>query len=233
MAGSSVSRKKAYGYVRVSTEEQAEQGISLQVQRSKVRAYAKLHDLNLVSIFADEGVSGRTLDRPGLQELLATVSGKDDETVIVYRLNRLSRHTRHLLELVEETFVQGNTDLVSVNERIDTMTPTGRFFLIIMAALAQMERELIGDRTRQTLRYKKERGERLGSTPLGYDTVDGELVQDSGEMKTVKFILDLREQGWTYAAIAERLMQDKVPTKRGGKWHPSTVRYIVNNDRYR
>ena len=225
--------RKAYGYVRVSTDEQAEHGTSLRVQRAKIRAYAKLHDLRLVKIFADEGVSGRNLERDGLKELLKTVSGEDDETVIVYRLNRLSRHTRHLLKLIEEAFVEGNTHLVSVNERIDTTTPTGRFFLIIMAGLAQMERELIGDRTRQTLRYKKARGERLGATPFGYDTVNGELVEDKREMKVVRLILKLRKQGWTYTAIGEKLTEDGVKTKRGGKWHPSTVRYIVKNDRYR
>ena len=225
--------RRAYGYVRVSTDEQAEEGLSLRVQRDKIRAFAKLHDLHLVEIYADEGVSGRNIERPGIQKLLEKVKGKDDETIIIYKLSRLSRHTRDLLFLIEDAFVRGNTRLMSITEHVDTQSPMGRFFLTIMAALAQMERELIAERTKAALDFKKKRGERLGSTPYGFRLgKDRKLVKVPKELKIVRRILRLRKAGGSYRTIADTLNVERVPTKRGGTWHPSTVRYIATNKRY-
>lgn len=225
--------KRAYGYVRVSTEEQADKGISLRLQRSKIRELAKLRDLRLVKIYADEGISGRSLERPGFQALLEQVRSTERETIVVYKLTRLSRRTRDLLFLVEDVFLKGNTRLVSVSEQIDTDTPMGKFFLTIMGALAQMEREIIAQRTKETMRFKKERGERLGSPPYGFRlNRDKKMVQNPKEMRVVRRILKWRKEGWSYADIAEELNRKKVKTKRGKKWHASTVRYIAKNPRY-
>ena len=130
--------------------------------------------------------------------------------------------------------MKGNTGLVSITEQIDTDTVMGRFFLTIMGALAQMERELIGERTKAALQFKKERGERLGSTPYGFRlSKDKKLVEVPKEMRVVKRILKWRKEGRSYGKIAKELNAKKVPTKRGGKWYPSTVRYIAVNPRYR
>ena len=221
-------KKRAFGYVRVSTEEQAAEGISLRAQRSRIRAHAKALGLKLEKIYADEGISGRSLERPELQKLLGRVKGKAGETVMVYRLSRLSRSTRDLLFLVEEAFVEGNTRLVSVSEHIDTESPMGRLFLTIMAALAQMERELISERTRAVLQFKKEQGEFLGSPPFGYRIgKDNTLVTVAAEMKVVRQILRWRKKGLSYAKIATALNEKGSKTKRGGKWYPSTVRNVA------
>ena len=219
----------AYGYVRVSTDEQVSEGISLRTQRARIRAYAKAHGWELRRIFADEGVSGRSMDRPGLQRLLERVRGKQGEAVIVYRLSRLSRSTRDLLTLSEDTFAEGNTHLVSITEHIDTETVLGKFFLTIMGALAQMERELIAERTRATLQFKREQGELLGSVPFGYREslrVPDKLVQDRSEMAVVRRIARMRKEGVSFAKIAAALNEDGVPTKRGRKWYASTVSAI-------
>ena len=149
--------KRAYGYIRVSTDEQVDEGLSLDAQRTRIKGYSKAHDLELIKIYADEGITGRTLERPGLQDLLQQVKGKDGEAIIVYRLSRLSRNTRDLLMLVEDIFLRGNSRLVSINEHIDTESAMGRFLLTIMGAMAQMERELISERTKAALRIKRER----------------------------------------------------------------------------
>lgn len=224
---------RAYGYVRVSTDEQAEHGLSLRAQRKKIRDYAALHNLKLVKIYADEGISGRTLDRPSFHALLDIVKNRADETVIVYRLSRLSRSTRDLLFLIEDVFQQGNTRLISITEHIDTRSSMGRFFLTIMAALAQMERELIAERTKAALAFKREQGQRLGAAPYGFRINDkGDHVPVPKELKVVKRIFALRKKDHSYAAIADQLNKDNVPTKRGKAWYPSTVRYIVTSDRY-
>ena len=224
---------KAYGYVRVSTDEQAEEGLSLRVQRSRIRAYAKAKNLRLIDIFADEGISGRSLDREGIQSLLDKIGSQECETVVVYKLSRLSRSTRDILFLIEELFVKGKTHLISISESIDTSTPMGRFFLTIMGALAQMERELIAERTKAALDFKKERGERLGSAPYGYKISKKgrkhKLVQDKKEMKVVRRIFKMHKQGLSLRAIAKILNKEKIKTKRGGKWYASTVRAVLTH----
>lgn len=224
---------RAYGYVRVSTEEQVREGVSLRDQRAKIKAYAELHDLRLVKIFSDEGASGKDLERPGLQQLLELTKDAKDESVVVYKLDRLSRRTRDLLFLIEDVFRQGNTRLLSLTEKIDTNTAMGKFFLTLMAGLAQMERELISERTRSALQFKKQKGERLGTTPLGYRTrKDGALVPLPREMATVRRIKNMRRRAMSYGKIADVLNDEDVPTKRGGKWYASTVWYVANNKRY-
>lgn len=224
---------RAYGYVRVSTEEQAEKGLSLRVQRARIRAYAKAKGLELEDIFADEGISGSSLGRKGVQKLLERIQTQECETVIVYKLSRLSRRTKDVLFLVEELFIKGNTHLISISESIDTSTPMGRFFLTIMGALAQMERELISERTKAALDFKKEQGERLGSAPYGYKpSTRGnkrKLVQDKSEIKVVRRVFKMHKKGMSLRAIAGKLNEDGVPTKRGGKWYASTVKGVLEH----
>ena len=105
---------RAYGYVRVSTEEQAAEGLSLEAQEEKIRAYASFKDLELVEIIRDEGASGKDLNRPGFQELLELVGGKQAEALVVFKLDRLTRNTSDLLHLVEDVFKQGNTRFFSI-----------------------------------------------------------------------------------------------------------------------
>ena len=153
--------------------------------------------------------------------------------MIVYKLSRLSRRTRDILFLVEELFVKGKTQLISISESIDTVTPMGRFFLTIMGALAQMERELIAERTQAALDFKKEQGERLGSAPYGYRISKRgkkrKLVQDKKEMKVVRTIFRMHKKGMSLRAIAKTLNKEKVKTKRGGKWYASTVKGVLEH----
>ena len=165
-----VANPRAVGYVRVSTLEQAREGISLDAQEARIRAYAAAKDLDLAEVLRDEGLSGKDLDRPGVQRLIAACQAGEVGAVIVAKLDRLSRRTRDLLNLVEDVFQAHNVALHSLHETVDTSCASGRFFLRIMGALAEMERELIGERTAAALAHKRALGERLGTTPLGYRT---------------------------------------------------------------
>jgi DNA invertase Pin-like site-specific DNA recombinase len=219
----------AYGYVRVSTEEQAKEGISLEAQRAKIQAFATVKDLNLIEIVADEGASGKDLNRYGLKRLLDLVKGKQAEAVVVYKLDRLSRRTRDLLFLTEEVFKHGNTRFFSLTEQIDTETAIGKFFLTLMGAMAQMERELIAERTKSSLAYKKEKGESLGHIPYGYKRVNGKLIIEPNEQKTIELIKRLRRQKKGYRKIAKALNEQEVPTRtKGTKWHDSSIWYVVH-----
>ena len=223
---------KAYGYVRVSTEEQAKEGISLAAQKAKIHAFATLKDLDLIEIIADEALSGKDLTRPGLARLIELVKGKEVEAVIVYKLDRLSRKTRDLLYLIEEVFKKGNTRFFSLTEQIDTETAIGKFFLTLMGAMAQMERELIAERTKATLSYKKEKGEALGHIPYGYHKVDDRLVPNEQEQQVVGKIKRLKRRGKSYRTIAQILNDQGIPTRsKGARWHDSSVWYVVNGNK--
>jgi len=122
--------KKTIGYIRVSTTEQAREGISLENQRKKIQTYCELNDLQLIEIIEDGGKSGKNLNREGIQELLTKVKGKSINAVVVYKLDRLSRKVIDTLNLIE-TFEKAAIAFHSLNEKIDTSTAMGRFFLNI------------------------------------------------------------------------------------------------------
>lgn len=219
---------KVYGYVRVSTEDQAREGLSVDAQKAKIKAYTALHDLELVEILTDEGFSGKNLKRPGIQKLLKMVSGKEVEGIIIYKLDRLCRTTRDLLKLVEEVFTEGNTRFFSISEQIDTKTAIGKFFLTLMGALAQMERELIAERTKATLQYKRQKGEHLGAVPFGFDKVDDKLVKNDEEQKIIRKMKRWKKEGKSLREIARRLNAAGIPTKRKGvKWSHRSLPYIL------
>lgn len=221
---------KAFGYCRVSTEEQAREGLSLDAQASKIRAYAQIKDIDLIDIIRDEGFSGKNLHRPGLQRLLNLIQTPQAEALIVYKLDRLTRNTSDLLLLIEEIFKKGNTRFFSISEDIDTDSAMGKFFLTIMGAMAQMERELISERTSTALQYKKELGASLGKIPFGYSRIDGHLVPDQAEKNTLRLIKKWRKNGLSYGKIASLLNEKGIKPKcQNALWRPGTIHYIINN----
>lgn len=221
----------AYGYARVSTAEQAAEGLSLDAQEAKIRAYALIHDLQIAEIIREEGASGKNLKRPKLQRLLSLLAGKQREALIVWKLDRLTRSTRDLLHLIEDVFKGSHTRLFSISEQIDTETATGKFFLTIMGAMAQMEREVISERTSFALDLKRQRTEHLGAIPYGYKKDGKLLVKDNEEQKWIRQMQTWRKQGLSYADIAFWLNEHAVPTKRqGASWGPSAVFYILKQN---
>ena len=176
---------KAVGYVRVSTEEQAREGLSLDAQEEKIRAYCTAKGWRLVRIYRDEGFSGKDLNRPALQEMLRDLKANGIQAVVVAKLDRLTRSVRDLGYLIDDLF--DGVALASVEESLDTSGAGGRFVLNILGAVAQWERETISERTRNTLRYKRERGEWVGRVPYGFKIApDGRLVEDPEEIKNIQ-----------------------------------------------
>lgn len=219
------------GYVRASTSEQCTDGVSLSVQRTKIEAYCSLNDLALIDIVEDAGISGKSLDRQGIQSVLERLRDGEANAIAVLKLDRLSRSTRdvlHLVELVEKNGWQ----LHSIGEKLDSSTASGRFTITILSALAQMEREQIGERTSQALQHKKMNGDVLGTTPFGFKTEwdeDGKriLVPTEEEQVILNMIGKMRDSGMSFASIAEVLNKDGVQAKRGGRWHPSTIQNLI------
>lgn len=194
---------KAIGYVRVSTQGQAEDGVSLAAQESKICAWADLNGAE-VEIFKDEGISGKRSDnRPGLQAAIDKV-GKGD-ALIVYSLSRLSRSTKDTL-LLSEKLLKKEADLVSLSEKIDTTSAAGKMVFRLLAVLSEFERDQISDRTRFALAHKKSKGEKTGGdVPFGYVVRDGKLYPSPTEQKAIGLIMDLHRRGETLRAICREL----------------------------
>src|ERR1051326_61178 len=168
---------KAIGYARVSTARQAEHGVSLEARAEKIRAMAVVHNAELLDVIVDGGESAKSLQRPGIERLLALVESKRVQTVIVAKLDRLTRSVRDLRALLE-LFEKRKVALISVAESLDTGSAAGRLVLTIMGAVSQWEREAIGERTRDALRHKRANGERVGNIHYGYHlAADGAHVE--------------------------------------------------------
>src|SRR6266542_4978163 len=158
---------KAIGYVRVSTEKQADFGVSIDAQQTKIRAMAVVQGAELVDVIIDAGESAKSLQRPGMARLLALVDARAIYTVIIAKLDRLTRSVADLAELLKR-FERRGVSLVSVADSLDTRSAAGRLVLNIMVSVSQWEREAIGERTRDAMRHKRATGERAGNLPYGY-----------------------------------------------------------------
>ena len=195
---------KTIGYVRVSTEDQAKEGISLDNQEDKIRTYVSFNDLDLVGIIRDEGVSGKDLDREGMNKLLEMVEREEVEAIVVYKLDRLSRKTLDNLSLIE-LFESKGVAFHSISEKVDTKSATGKFFLTIVSAIAQMERDLIAERTKDALDHKKKHKEWMGRIPFGFKVENNYLVEDPEQIKVIQKAKRLRARGKSMGAIADTL----------------------------
>ena len=225
-----VNDMKAVGYIRVSTERQADQGVSLEAQEAKVRAMATVQSATLVEVIVDGGESAKSLNRPGLQRLLSLVSAGNVDSVIVAKLDRLTRSVKDLcglLELPEKKRVA----LVSVAESLDTSSAAGRLVITIMGAVSQWEREAIGERTRDGLGHKKRKGERVGNIQFGYRLApDGKHVEpDPGEQAALGEIGRLRKRGQTLRGIAAALNGQARRTRRGTAWRHEHIARIIKH----
>jgi DNA invertase Pin-like site-specific DNA recombinase len=220
-------RMKAVGYIRVSTEEQAREGISLENQRTKIEAYCGLNDFELVEIFEDAGKSGKDLNRDGVKSVIDLVRGHEVDAVVVYKLDRLSRRVKDTLTILD-AIDKKNIAFHSIMEKIDTKSAMGRFFLNIMASMNQWERDTIGERTKDALRLKILKNERAGQIPYGWKLAeDGKtLVESSLEQRAISLIAKLDAKGYSLRAICREL--DKEGYKPIGKrWYPKTIRSIL------
>ena len=215
---------KAIGYVRVSTDKQAEQGVSLEAQAEKIRAMAVVHNAKLAEIIVDGGESAKSLNRPGMARLLAMVDAGEVQTVIIAKLDRLTRSVKDLCTLLER-FERRGVALVSVAESLDTSSAAGRLVLNIMTAVSQWEREAIGERTRDAMRHKRSNGERVGNIPYGYRlAADGRhLEEDPSEQTVLAEIRRFRREGATLRGIAAALNHRAFQTRRGTAWRLESV----------
>jgi len=219
---------RAIAYLRVSTDKQADHGVSLAAQRAKCEAYAGLYDLELVEVIEDAGGSAKTLQRDGLQRALALLDAGTADALVVAKLDRLTRSTRDLGTLLDRYFSK-RCDLLSVSEQVDTRSAGGRLVLNVLMSVAQWEREAIGERTSTALQYKRTRGERVGAIPYGSQlAADGvHLLPHEGEQQVITAVRELRAAGLSLRAIASELSTRGLYTRKGRTFAATQVNRML------
>jgi DNA invertase Pin-like site-specific DNA recombinase len=198
----------------VSTSEQADSGAGLAAQRTAINAAARARGWEIVARLEDGGISGSTLDRPGLTGALEMIERGEAGTLVVAKLDRLSRSLVDFASLMERARRKGWA-LVALDLGVDTTTPAGEMLANVLASFAQYERRLIGQRTRDALAVKKSEGVRLGRPR----TLTAEVVAR---------IVELRKSGLSLERIADQLTGEGVPTAQGGaRWYGATVAKVL------
>jgi site-specific DNA recombinase len=216
---------RVIAYTRVSTEDQANEGVSLEAQETRLRAYCVVKGWELERVECDAGKSAKNLERPALQRILSEQLDFID-VVLVCKLDRLTRDIVDLNRLLK-LFETHNVKLVSLEENLDATTPTGELMLNLVAAISQWERKQTAARVKQALQHLKSQGKALGKPAYGFE-VDGsgKLRPIATEQAVIAKITQLKSAGASYRSVAITLADQGVPTKRGGQWDSRTVQRI-------
>lgn len=219
-------------YIRVSTDDQAREGFSIPAQREKLLAYVHSQDWTVSDLYVDEGASAKDTNRPELARLLADVRSGGIDVVLVYRLDRLTRSVLDLYRLLQE-FEEYGVRFKSCTEVYDTTTAMGRLFITLVAALAQWERENLGERVRLGMEQMvKERKRPGGPPPYGYELADGKLAVHPEEASVVRMMFESYNRGESPRSIAEHANRGGARGKNGARWSAGAVLRLLKNPVY-
>jgi site-specific DNA recombinase len=219
--------RTAIAYVRVSTGKQRDEGVSVDMQISKIKAYAAFNDLTLAAIYGDAISAKNIKARPGMQAVLDLARRKRIQHVLVFKLDRAFRNTVEALETAKMLDKSG-VALHSLTEKLDTKSAMGEFVFTLMASLAQMERKTIGERTKAAMGHKKANGEYTGGqAPYGYSSVDGKLVANPEEQEALNGMKTLQLMGFSTRRIVVALANDGIRTRKGTHFTQTQVCRIL------
>lgn len=228
-----MNKKRVFLYVRVSTQEQAKEGYSIDEQIDRLRDYAKAMGWIIVKIYTDAGYSGASTDRPALQDMMKDIEDGKGDSVVVYKLDRLSRSQKDTLSLIEDSFLANKVDFVSMTENFDTSTPFGRAIIGILSVFAQLEREQIKERMSMGKEGRAKEGKWHGGgyVPIGYDYIDGELIINAFEAMQIREIHKLYQEGKAFTAI-DRIFAERGYKQKHGGWHTKRIKETMLNELY-
>lgn len=222
--------KKVALYVRVSTQEQAAEGYSIQEQTDRLKKYCEAHDWTVVYVYTDPGFSGSNMERPALKKLFTDADNGVFDTVLVYKLDRLSRSQKDTLYIIEDVFLKNGIDFVSMNENFDTSTPFGRAMIGILSVFAQLERDQIRERMSMGKSARAKEGKWHGGStePICYNYDSGNLVLDGSAAVQLNEACDLLISGTPIRTI-ERVFRKKGYRHKYGEWTSKTLRRVMRN----
>lgn len=221
---------KARIYVRVSTDEQAREGFSLPAQEERCRQFIQSQGWTEDEIYIDDGYSAKNLNRPAMQRIIQDVKAKKFDVLVVYRLDRLVRSVMDLHFLLG-LFDQYGVKFKSVTEVFDTTTAMGRFFITLVGAMSQWERENLSERVKMGMERRFLEGKRHGHAPFGYDADGDRLIINEKEAEVVRWIFK-QYQNHGMGTIAQKLNQKGIRTKNGSLWYDTQIQYLLTNPIY-
>ena len=218
-------------YTRVSTEDQAKEGFSLDAQMDKLISYCKARDWAIGGEYVDDGYSGRDIKRPAYHRMMEEINNWD--ILLVIKMDRIHRNSKNFMLMMED-LKKSKKEFVSMTESLDTSTAMGRFVMDIIQRIAQLESEQIGERVYVGMEQKaRTNGGVLGfNIPYGYDYIDGKLQINKQEAVIVKEIYSWYYEGKSMGKISKMLNYSKIPTKKGGLWAKKTISKILKNPTY-
>lgn len=215
-------------YIRVSTEEQAKEGYSISAQRERLKAYCFAQDWQDFKIYVDEGVSAKNADRPQLKRLLQHIREGSVKTLLVYKLDRLTRSVGDLNAILNELKEYGAV-FRSATEIFDTSSATGRLFIHIVGSMAQWESDNLGERVRVGQLEKARQGYWSAQAPYGFKKVDKKLVVVEEQKEVLLEMMDKIESGYSIRKLAKYLTDKGVKPIRGYQWHIATILDLMHN----
>ena len=229
--------KRAALYVRVSTDEQAAEGYSLEAQKSILSDHCLAEGFDIAAVYEDDGYSGRNANRPAYRRMMSEIESWD--VLVVLKMDRIHRNSRNFMSMMDELGRHGK-EFVSCYETLDTSNALGRFVVDMIQRMAQLESEQIGERTKIGMREKAEnlgtepvRKGTMGFTPpFGYTMFDGHLKEDHEELAVVRDIFQSYLSGDTIDAICYSLNSSGNLTRRGNPWNKYNLRNILHNPVY-
>ena len=218
----------AVGYIRVSTDKQVKEGISIDNQAERIKDFCEKEGLELVDIIFDEGISGgKNKSRPGFVKLLNMIQSRKMEILVLYSLERLSRDMLTLLSL-ERYLNEYDIALYTVEGRVDTSTMDGWMSFAMKAFMSEMERRQVKYRTKRAMEHLKNNGKVAGEIPYGYKRVNDELVRVEEEQAVIKQANALYEKGFNLSQIARKLTKMGKLTRNGKPWTAQQVKRLLN-----
>jgi DNA invertase Pin-like site-specific DNA recombinase len=224
---------KVVGYIRVSTDRQAEEGLGLEVQEAAIRNWANAEGHRVVVVARDEGVSGSLEDRPGLDDAFASLRERRADALVVYRLDRLARDLILQEQLLAEAWRLGAQVCSTMAGEAgylsdDPDDPSRRFIRQVLGAVAEYERATIVMRLRSGRRRKAEKGGyAYGAPSFGLTAQNGALEPVEAEQAVLTRIRELRTSGASLRAISAHLEAEGLRAKRGVRWHPTTLARVI------
>ena len=225
-------KKRAVYYTRVSHDNQVEEGSSLDNQDDRIKKFCELHNYDIVGSYSDPGVSGRKFEnRPDFMKMIKMVDKHETDVVIVYSLSRFGRNVKDTLKWIAYLENKG-VSFYTLDFQIDTTTSHGKLMLQMMAAFAEFESNQRGELIQSVMRYlKKEDKVYCGPTPFGFDKCGDNLIVNEDEMTTVRKIF-LWDKTLSPSKIATMCNNSEYKTKKGRKFHHTTISKILNNNIY-
>lgn len=216
-------------YIRVSTEEQVKEGYSISAQREKLKAYCVAQDWKDYKFYVDEGISAKDMKRPQLKKLLKHIEEGKITTVLVYRLDRLTRSVKDLYKFLE-TFDKYKCTFKSATEIYDTGSAMGRLFITLVAAMAQWERENLGERVIMGQIEKARQGQYGAKAPFGFNKDKNDVLYvNQEEKKIIMLMIEKVFSGKSIRQVGKYLDSIGIPPIRGYKWHIASILDILGN----